>query len=52
LKKVPSQFTGWRHREEKKNSKSFVAALKNRAMMAGSAEKAGQRSYKATMFWQ
>jgi hypothetical protein len=27
-------------------------AFKNRAMMAGSAEKAGHRSHLATMFWQ
>jgi hypothetical protein len=39
-----------KRREEK--LKIICCGLKNRAMMAGSAEKAGQRRYKATMFWQ
>jgi hypothetical protein len=38
--------------EECRKLQSFPAALKNRAMMAGSAEKAGQRSHLATTFWQ
>jgi hypothetical protein len=37
--------------EEQRKLQSFLCGLKNRDMMAGSAEKAGYLCFKAPMFW-